>query len=97
MSMKRGATSNFQPGSWQELLHDVYVGTLTGACHFPYFVKTWTVEYLVLPLLHLTRLSSVVLPSPQDSVVGGSDDARMEARELKVVGIGFGRTGTYSL
>mmetsp|Transcript_3142 Transcript_3142/g.8870 ORF Transcript_3142/g.8870 Transcript_3142/m.8870 type:complete len:390 (-) Transcript_3142:293-1462(-) len=98
MSMKSGATSNFQPGSWQELLHDVYVGTLTGACHFPYFLKTWIMEYLVLPVLRITRLSSLnFLPSSHDSVGDGSSEPTETNGELKVVGIGFGRTGTYSL
>uniref|UniRef100_A0A6T6FWA0 Sulfotransferase domain-containing protein n=1 Tax=Craspedostauros australis TaxID=1486917 RepID=A0A6T6FWA0_9STRA len=96
--MRRGATSNFASGSWQELVHDVYIGTITGASHFPYFLKTWTVEYILLPFLQITRLSSVLFPSlVQDQQAISDQSQSHQPKDLKVVGIGFGRTGTYSL
>ena len=41
MSMATGSKAQFEPGSWGEALHDVYIGTITGATHSFYLVVKW--------------------------------------------------------
>jgi hypothetical protein len=81
MSMKTGSTMHFEPGSWQEAVYDVYIGTLVGTGHSLYFFRKYTLDLFVLePYYYLTGQKEVPeLP---------------EAGDLKIVGIGFGRTGT---
>jgi hypothetical protein len=81
MSMKTGSTMHFEPGSWQEAVYDVYIGTLVGTGHFLYFFKKYTLDLFVLePYYYLTgQKEAPELP---------------DAGDLKIVGIGFGRTGT---
>lgn len=73
MTMKNGSELRFEPGSWQEAAHDIYIGLLVGMGHVYkiFFQMPW--QYLV---------GSSSLPVTR------------EAGELKVVGVGFGRTGT---
>ena len=86
MSMRTGATLRFEPGSIAEILYDCYIGIVVGARHYLWFLSKWTSDFLFDPLMNLTGLSS--------------KQALSEATpkgQLRVVGIGFGRTGTVSL
>ncbi len=78
--MNVGSTVHFQPGSWQETVFDIAIGLLTGAGHFLYF-------FLTSPIYFLTG-QQIFNDKPQSLQKGEG--------ELKVVGIGFGRTGTVS-
>ena len=83
MSMKTGSTMRFEPGSWQELGYDIYIGVVVGTGHVAYFFKKYTLDLFILkPFYYLTG-------TPEEEQV-------VDAGELKVVGIGFGRTGTVS-
>lgn len=79
------AKMEFEPGSWQEALYDVYVGMKVGGAHSMYFVKKNAIG-MVDPVLRAIGLGSKnhALLSPE------------EALPFKVIGVGYGRTGTVS-
>ena len=82
--MKSGSTLRFEPGSWQEAVYDIYIGSIVGAAHNLYFWKKWIVELLVNPVLNISGLrTEEKLPAPSPG-----------SGELKGIGVGFGRTGT---
>jgi hypothetical protein len=67
----------YEPGSWQEALHDTYLGILSGTVHSFRFMRTYV------------PFKSYLL----------SDEGRkapLDDPGLKVVGVGYGRTGTVS-
>ena len=75
MTMKTGAELRFEPGSWQEAAHDVYVGLLVGMGH----------------------VYKIFVQMPYEAIFSSSSMPMVrQAGELKVVGVGFGRTGTVS-
>lgn len=77
MTMKTGADLRFEAGSWQEAMHDIYIGLLVGMGHvYKIFVQ--------MPYAAVFGSSSGSGSSLPSSTQG----------ELKVVGVGFGRTGT---
>jgi hypothetical protein len=81
------AKMQFEPGSWQEALYDVYVGMKVGGAHSLYFVKKNSLAILdpVLSAFGVdTGHKKHTLLSPE------------EAGPLKVIGVGYGRTGTVS-
>jgi len=86
MSMKTGSKLHFEPGSLLESLHDVYMGTIVGAAHSGHVVKKWFDDNLASPLLRAFSLKS-------DEEVHSKDGIKT----LKVIAVGYGRTGTYSL
>ena len=83
MSMKSGATLRFEPGSWQEAVYDIYIGSVVGAAHYLYFLKKWTLDLVINPMLYMTGIAE----KPQRQI---------HNKRLKVIGVGFGRTGTVS-
>jgi len=78
---------NFEPGSWQEAIYDVYVGACVGANHSVYHAKKYFWQYFLRPLMKGLGMR-IREPSRQEL---------KESGELKVIGVGYGRTGTYSL
>lgn len=79
--MAHGAKLRFEPGSWQEAVYDVYIGFVVGAAHVFYFVRRLVVNPILNAFgIHLGK----------DTANGGINTER----RLKVVGVGFGRTGT---
>jgi hypothetical protein len=80
------AKMNFEPGSWQEALYDVCVGMKVGGAHSMYFVKKNAVA-MVNPVLNAFGMGQ-----PKHTLLSPE-----EAQPLKVIGVGYGRTGTYSL
>ena len=87
MSMAVGAKLHFQPGSWLETGYEIFIGTVVGATHSIYLVSKWWYVHILRPLLHVcgVRLQ-------KDKVVKSRDGEKA----LKVVAVGFGRTGTVS-
>ena len=79
--MELGSTLRWKPGSWQEFFWDVCIGLVTGMGHFMYFLRNWFVEQ-PLKLVGIQVFQPKRLPKGQG--------------RLKVVGVGFGRTGTVS-
>ncbi|KAL7574204.1 hypothetical protein ACA910_012464 [Epithemia clementina (nom. ined.)] len=88
MSMAVGSKLHFQPGSWLEVVYDVIVGTITGVAHSVYLVSKWWYVNLIRPTLNLCGFRLQI-----DKVVKSRDGEKT----LKVVAVGYGRTGTYSL
>jgi hypothetical protein len=76
MTMKNGSDLRFEPGSWTEAGHDVYIGLVVGMGHV---VKIFF--YAPYYCLFGSKVSIPLLPPGN----------------LKVVGVGFGRTGTVGL
>jgi uncharacterized membrane protein len=77
-------TSRYQldPGSWQETIHDVWIGILVGGAHNVYAVKKVCWDFVFKPL----AMAMGMRIQEQQRHTGNS--------ELKVIGVGFGRTGT---
>ena len=74
MFVKDGSEAHFEPGSWGETFHDIYIGAMTGLGHqYTLFIK-YPIEFL---------MGTATKPR-----------TRNEDGKLKVVGVGFGRTGT---
>ena len=68
--------------NWAEVRHDIVGGIRSGAYHSAWYVKNWVAQWIVHPAL-----------------IGlGFDIAGAEPafNGLKVVGVGYGRTGTVS-
>lgn len=80
------AKMNFDQGSWQESLYEVYAGITVGSSHGWYFLKK-----------NAMGLASPVLGAFGIQTGGKKKDSLNEASELKVIGVGYGRTGTVSL
>ena len=95
MSHKIGANLGLEPGSFQEAIYDIYVGTVVGAAHIFYFVKRWIIDLVIDPLMWVVgkkNQQSKKHAATDDS--GGNSSQPEDKGELKVIGIGFGRTGT---
>ena len=82
--MANTANMQLKPGSWQEAAYDVAVGTKVGASHGFYHAKEFVMEHLLRPFMGALGVSF--------------EENKLEPIDgLKVVGVGFGLTGTVSL
>ena len=79
---------NFEPDSWQEGLYELYVGFHVGTAHIVYFMKHIFMANVGNPLMK--ELGMEVQATEVKPRVSEGD------RELKVIGVGYGRTGTVS-
>jgi len=68
-------------------IHEIFEGIASGAAHGYWFAKNKASDWVIRPALRLSGLSS----SDDD---GNAIDVGVG---LKIVGVGYGRTGTYSL
>jgi len=86
--------ADFQPGSVQEALHDWYSGITVGASHSVWLAKDFASSTLIRPI---QRMLGLYHPE-KDARVQQRLAKLKEGEEptLKVIGIGFGRTGTVS-
>lgn len=78
---------NFEPGSWQEATYEIYVGLHVGIAHTAYFGKLFFIDYVNKPIskaLGFAEAEKKRAPLPDGS------------QGLKVIGVGYGRTGTVS-
>mmetsp|Transcript_24042 Transcript_24042/g.34381 ORF Transcript_24042/g.34381 Transcript_24042/m.34381 type:complete len:382 (+) Transcript_24042:102-1247(+) len=74
-------------GSWSEFFVDIFSGVAVGIGHS----KTFAVKAV-------TSLTGMVSSSSADSENSSSiDNGKLAPGDLKVIGVGYGRTGTYSL
>lgn len=71
-----------------ETVSDVLSGIVVGSSHSRWFVKNWCETNLILPAVRLAGLGG------EEKGPASSDG---EKPGLKVIGVGYGRTGTYSL
>lgn len=81
------AKIHYEPGSWQEIANDIYTGTVVGAAHSIYLVAKWWYVNLLRPILNLFGVDV-----PPDKIVESADGKKT----LKVIAVGYGRTGTVS-
>jgi hypothetical protein len=85
MSMAIGAKLQLEPGSWAELIYDVSIGAAVGAYHSFYIVTKWWYDHLIRPILRTYGFAK-----------RSSNQYEEEKSSLKVVAVGYGRTGTVS-
>lgn len=88
MSMAVGSKMHFQPGSWLEAGYEIFIGSVVGAAHSIYIVSKWWYLNVIRPIFSFLGIKMDV-----DKTVKSRDGEKT----LKVVAVGFGRTGTYSL
>ena len=67
---------------WEEVRHDIVGGIRSGAYHSAWYLKNWAEQSVVHPTLSLLGFNF----ADENSSFDG----------LKVVGVGYGRTGTVS-
>jgi len=90
MTMSFGSKLQLQPGSWLELVYDVVIGIFTGARHSLYL----SYKHCIRRILR-TVLFFVDFDDDYDSAASSGGDAA-GSEGLKVVAVGYGRTGTVS-
>jgi len=90
--MGLGTSVSYEPGSWGELGFDIYSGLTVGAYHSIRLVSNFIIDTILQPLLLVLKLNAL---SNNKKIVNTNNEK--EKASLKVVGAGFGRTGTYSL
>ena len=82
MSLSVGSKLQLEPGSWAELAYDVLIGTFVGATHSMKIVVRLFYERMILPVLQ---------------AFGFQEEKESDLEKtLKVVAVGYGRTGTVS-
>lgn len=90
MSMAMGAKLQLEPGSLMETLYDIYIGIVVGANHSFYIVSRWWYQNLVQPILLAFGIQFDLFETK------AQQQANKEGTKetLKVVAVGYGRTGT---
>jgi hypothetical protein len=83
MSMSYGSKLRFEQGSWLEVLYDVYIGVVVGARHSLFLGSRVVYTTAFRPIL---RSFGYDLP----------EEVKHNDEGLKVVAVGYGRTGTVS-
>jgi len=82
MSMSVGSKLQLEPGSWAEFAYDVLIGISVGSTHSLKLIMRWLYNRLILPVLQ---------------AFGFKEEQENELEKtLKVVAVGYGRTGTVS-
>lgn len=80
--MSLGSKLQLEPGSWAEMFYDVIIGIAVGASHSTKLVLRTIYEGLILPVIQAFGLKE-------------EEESKLE-KTLKVVAVGYGRTGTVS-
>ena len=83
-------------GSWSDLLGDVYSGITLGMGHTKTFVGMTVHNGMDAIASMITRRVGNDTEGGRPHVTAGGDDGGTK-RGLRVVGVGYGRTGTFSL
>ena len=83
-SMSSASRVQVQPGSWEETFHEIYVGFVVGVMHNWYFIDKFLKEKIAAPIQTVFGLETSL------DGINGKD----KEKTLKVVGVGYGRTGT---
>lgn len=92
MSMAMGAKLQLEPGSFMETLYDIYIGIVVGANHSFYIVSRWWYQNLLRPILLAFGIQFDLFETKAQQQA--KQDGKKET--LKVVAVGYGRTGTVS-
>lgn len=87
--MSSASRVQHEPGSWSEIMHEVQVGFVVGAMHSWYFIDKFLKDQIAAPVQSILGLESSA-PSQTQAQEG-------KEKTLKVVGVGYGRTGTVGL
>lgn len=83
--MAVGSKLQLEPGSWAEFAYDVTIGFAVGAAHSLYLIARW----VCLHILRVLRIFGI------DGIRDSEINERGEGdKALKVVAVGYGRTGT---
>ena len=82
--MSSTAKLQIEPGSWQETVHEIYIGFVVGVMHNWYFIDKFGREKIAMPLATLFGYGHLF------NAIEGPE----REKTLKVVGVGYGRTGT---
>lgn len=85
MSMSSGSKMQFEPGSLLEIVYDIYIGFVVGVNHNWYFIDKFFRENIIQPLHGILGIETSIEGIPEE-----------KEKTLKVVGVGYGRTGTVS-
>lgn len=84
--------NQYQPGSWSDFFGDFYSGLAVGVGH-----SRWYIQNAIHKGWHsISSLGGWTSTDDEGRKDGKIQDTRRETA-LKVVGVGYGRTGTYSL
>jgi hypothetical protein len=86
MSHALGAKLQLPEGSWIETTYQFAIGMVVGTCHVPKLIYSWLIR-VVRPLL-----SSLGWKGWDGDATGD----HLREKRLKVVAVGYGRTGTVS-
>ena len=78
------AKMHFENGSWQEAVHEIYIGFVVGVMHNWYFIDKFGREKIAEPIATLLGYGHLF----------GAIEGPEKEKTLKVVGVGYGRTGT---
>jgi hypothetical protein len=89
--MVYGSKLDLEPGSWMEAAFDVYIGVVVGARHFVFLFSKTLYALLVAPLLKFLPVRK-----PQSVDLNTNIENNNSTQGLKVVAVGYGRTGTVS-
>lgn len=84
-------------GSWREFFGDVYSGIAIGIGHPVWFVNNCVERTLYRGWVVVTSVVSGTNDCDEKGDDSDSSSLSSSAKSLKVVGVGYGRTGTYSL
>ena len=84
MSMSFGSKLQLEPGSWTEAFYDVYIGVVVGGRHSAFLFTRGLYKVFVNPAFSLLGIPT------SDAL----SEAATNTEGLKVVAVGYGRTGT---
>jgi hypothetical protein len=83
-----GSKWQFQPGSWAELLYELAIGMAVGCAHSSYLVARFLYRMISYVPLMLLRFRENTSRTDPPTITTESE------KRLKVVAVGYGRTGT---
>jgi hypothetical protein len=82
--MSFGSKLQLEPGSWMEAAYDVYIGVVVGGRHSAFLVSRGAYSFFIHPILSLLGIQHI----------NSQGEAATNTEGLKVVAVGYGRTGT---
>ena len=87
MSITIGSKFQVDPGSWEELAVEIFIGIYHGARHSVYITTKWLTDSFLAPAVR-------VVNGTTSNNIGSTDTKNDTTKSLKVFGVGFSRTGT---
>jgi hypothetical protein len=86
--------TDYVPGSVSEIWHDFYSGAYVGSSHFVWLVYDTVANKMARPVLLALHLIDPTDPNMKERLEHLT--AKGDKPGLKVIGVGYGRTGTVS-